>query len=214
MKDFVNRYGHFKIHSQQGEEGICIEAFKRLGVVRGNVCEFGAHNGSFCSNSRYWLDKGWHGLLIEADRYLYRDLITSGLDHRLVKCKREFVSPENVNELLEGIEFDLLSIDTDSNDYEIWKAYQGKPKVVIIEIDSCIPPAERKFNRHGGAGYLPMVELGIQKGYFLLCHTGNLVFIDQQYWEKFPEIKEDPITNPDEYFNKSWLHLYNEKNFS
>jgi hypothetical protein len=56
-----------------------------------------------------------------------------------------------------------------------------------------------------GASYKTMVELGIEKGYFLLAHTGNLVFVDKQYRKLFPEIQGDGLKNADLYFNRSWL---------
>jgi hypothetical protein len=48
-------------------------------------------------------------------------------------------------------------------------------------------------------------ELGIEKGYFLLCHTGNLILIDAEYRGLFPEIVGDGLTNADEYFNRGWM---------
>ena len=50
-----------------------------------------------------------------------------------------------------------------------------------------------------------MVELAIEKGYFLLCHTGNLVFMDKQYKKLFPEIKGDGLKNAEQYFKRDWL---------
>jgi hypothetical protein len=100
---------------------------------------------------------------------------------------------------------DVLSVDTDGKDYEIFKALEAKPKVIIIEIDSSIPPDADRYNKEGGAGYLPMVKLGIEKGYFLLAHTGNQVFVDKQYKKLFPEAKGDGIKNSGEYFKTDWL---------
>lgn len=217
MKSFIEKYGQFKVHSQQGEEGIVRECFKRLGITSGVVCEFGAHNGAYCSNSRYFLEQGFKGLLIEADRNLFTALV-EGIRNDLiinpnaVECINGFVTKENINNLLKNLpdDFDFLSIDTDSNDYEIWKALGKKPKVVCIEIDSCYAPHETGFNSAGGATYKTMVELGTEKGYFLVAHTGNLIFVDNQYRDLFPDIKGDPLYNHEEYFNKSWLH-YRQK---
>jgi hypothetical protein len=51
-----------------------------------------------------------------------------------------------------------------------------------------------------------MVKLAIEKGYFLLAHTGNLVFVDKQYRKLFPEVKGDGVKNFHEYFKCDWLH--------
>lgn len=213
MKSFIEKYGQFKIHSQQGEEGIMRECFQRIGITKGSVCEFGAHNGTYCSNSRYFLEQGFSGLLIEADQKLFTDLVNSiynerRIDAGRVTCINGFVTKDNVNTLLKDLphDFDFLSIDTDSNDYEIWKALEKKPKVVCIEIDSCYAPHETGFNAAGGATYKTMIELSIEKGYFLVAHTGNLIFVDAKYRELFPDITGDGLYNHEEYFNKSWLH--------
>jgi hypothetical protein len=211
MKTFLQQYGQFKIHSQQGEEGIVKECFQRMGITGGTVCEFGAHNGKYCSNSRLFLEAGFNGLLIEADRGLFAQLKNCALPGTTLI--HEFVTPDNVNELLKDLpaDFDLLSIDTDSNDHDIWKALTLKPKIVIIEIDSCYAPHEPGFNSAGGATYKTMVELGIEKGYFLICHTGNLIFCDNKYRELFPDIIGDGLYNSEEYFNKSWLHYRHQQ---
>lgn len=114
------------------------------------------------------------------------------------------VNPSNVNAFVDEM-CDVVSVDVDGIDYQIFQAMEAKPKVVIIEIDSSIPPDVDRFNSQGGAGYLPMVKLGIEKGYFLLCHTGNLVFVDKKYRKLFPEIKGDGLKNFHEYFRCNWL---------
>jgi hypothetical protein len=57
-----------------------------------------------------------------------------------------------------------------------------------------------------GASYRAMVELGLSKGYFLLCHTGNLVFILMKHLKLFPEVDNySPIGHWEKFFNKSFL---------
>src|SRR6185436_10679675 len=95
---------------------------------------------------------------------------------------------------------DVLSIDTDGYDYDIFKAMAERPKIVIVEINSGYAPHERVENKKEGSSYLPMVELGIEKGYFLLCHTGNLIFILDKYRKLFPEVEGDGLYNSEKYF--------------
>jgi hypothetical protein len=114
------------------------------------------------------------------------------------------VYPGNVNAFVDS-DTDGVSIDVDGIDFQIFQAIEAKPAVVIIEIDSSIPPDADRFNSEGGAGYLPMVKLGIDKGYFLLVHSGNLVFVDKQYKKLFPEIKGDGLKNFYDYFRCDWL---------
>ena len=112
------------------------------------------------------------------------------------------ITTGNINELPVC---NVLSMDTDGEDYELWKAYNGKPEIVIIEINSSFPPSVDHYSKQTGCSYRLMAKLGEQKGYFLLCHTGNMVFVDKKFKSFFPEITGDPIYNHEKYFNASWL---------
>ena len=76
---------------------------------------------------------------------------------------------------------------------------------MIVEIDSSYSPEFIGFNPDGAGTYRNTVELGIEKGYFLLCHTGNLVFVANEYRELFPEIEGDGLSNAELYFKRDWL---------
>jgi len=89
-----------------------------------------------------------------------------------------------------------LSIDVDGNDYAIWKAYTGKSKVVIIEINSGLPKDKDFFAPENGANYSIMLKLAKSKGYELLAHTGNMIFVQKKYIKKFPD--------KDTTFDTSW----------
>lgn len=193
MIDFISKYGR-NVFSQNCEDGIIEEVLKRIQTHIKNsdggakriplICvEFGAADGFFFSNTRNLINKGWKG-------HLYDYEAKGDVEARVI-------TPENVNELPKC---DVLSIDIDGNDYNVWNAYKGKPAIVIIEINSSIEPDKDEpvsDSRHGTA-YKPMKELGESKGYFLLCHTGNLIFVDKKYEKLFPDA--------DETFNKQWLH--------
>lgn len=206
MKTFYEKYKK-DIYSQQGEDGIIAEALQRIGITKGSTCEFGAHDGKFCSNTRALLDEGWKGLMIEGNAELFRRCMVSvsGLN---CTVKNEMVTPENVNKLVPA-DINLLSIDCDGPDYGIWKAYEGKPEIVVIEINSGYDPDviwhRAPSDPVDGTLYTPMVRLGIQKGYFLLCHTGNLIFVRNDHRDKFPEIVGDGIENWQDYFQTNWL---------
>lgn len=204
MLTFYNKYGKDLVYSQNGEEGLLVEILQRLKIETGNCIEIGGHNGKYLSNTALLIDKGWTGYFVEADFDLWQDCCNNWKDNGKVKVTCSFASEANINAFVDA-DCDVLSIDTDGVDYKIFQALEAKPKVVIIEIDSSIPPDEDRFNNEGGAGYLPMAKLGIEKGYFLLCHTGNLVFVDKQYKKLFTEIKGDGIKNAAEYFRTNWL---------
>lgn len=206
MLSFYNKYAKDLIYSQNGEEGILIEVLKRLKIEKGECVEAGGHNGKYLSNTALLIDKGWTGKFIEADYDLWEQCCKNWQGNENVKSVCSFVSEANINAFVDE-DTDVLSLDVDGIDFQIFRAMEAKPKVVIIEIDSSIPPDEERFNKEGGAGYLPMVKLAIEKGYFLLCHTGNLVLVDKQYKKLFPEIKGDGLKNSAEYFRTCWLNV-------
>ena len=205
MLSFYNKYGKNFIFSQNGEEGVINEVLNRIKQINQVCVEIGANNGIWLSNTAWLIkEKGFTGLMVEADYDLWEQCCKNWAGNDKVKSTCSMANPSNINAFVDQ-SCDVLSIDVDGIDYQIFQALEAKPKVVIIEIDSSIPPDADRFNREGGAGYLPMVKLGIEKGYFLLCHTGNLVFVDKQYKKLFPEIKGDGLKNPGDYFRTNWL---------
>ncbi len=189
MITFAAKYAH-NIFSQFGENGIIDECIKRIAPLRRVAVEFGAPTREYCSNINHLTNWKCHFFDINpSDPYITKAEIT----------------PANVNDIIPPCS--VLSIDVDGNDYNIWKAYTGKPDIVVIEINSSVPPMDAApvSDLLHGTGYLPMVRLGIEKGYFLICHTGNLIWCLNKYRELFPEIIGDPEIDYELYFNKSWL---------
>jgi len=200
MLSFVNKYAKNIYASQNGEEGILIECCKRLGIVKGHSVEAGGANGLFCSNSALLLkDHQWSGLFVEVSYDLHQQSKANWIDRPDVRHQCSKVDEKNINAFVDE-RCDLVSLDTDGSDYRIFEGMTAKPKIVIVEIDSRIPPDVDEFSAQGGSGFRPMVQLGISKGYFLLCHVGNLIFVDRQYKELFPEIDADPLEYPEAYF--------------
>lgn len=203
MLSFIHKYAG-NVHSQSGEDGIIQECVKRLGLETGHCVEYGGADGHWLSNTRLLIEQGWSGLFVEISWDLHVKCKENWQHRQDVECICSCVDGLNVNTFV-GADCDLLSSDTDGPDFEIFKGLEAKPKIVIIEIDSRIPPDKDEFSAQGGAGFRPMTKLGISKGYFLLCHIGNLIFIDQQYQDLFPEINVDPLERPEAYFLDSIL---------
>lgn len=204
MLSFLNRYASPGRYSQNGEDGITLEVARRLGIEKGFCVEVGANDGYYCSNTAHLIELGWTGKFIEADFDLYKRCAQNWSFTPQVKAICSRVDGKNINAFV-GHECDVLSLDTDGSDYEIFKGLNAKPKIVIIEIDSSIPPGDEGFNSDGGASYRTAVRLGIDKGYFLLCHTGNLILVVNEHRGLFPEIEGDGLSNAALYFNRAWL---------
>lgn len=186
---FEQIYG-YKGFSQNGEQGVISEVLKRIGKSVGISVEFGAPNEKFCSNTYFLKERGWVTHFYD-------------INPQSESVEKREITPENVNDLPRC---NVLSIDVDGGDYEIWKAYNHRPDIVIIEIDSSIEPWKKEFNSNGGASFYAMLSLGIRKGYFLLCHTGNMIFTKEEFIHLFPEV--NIICNLGK-FNYGWLPQHN-----
>lgn len=210
MLSFLEKHS-YNAHSQNGEDGIVIECLRRMDLWPGHAVEIGANDGHWMSNTRNLFEHGasgktprWSGLLVESNWNLYEECKLNWQHNSLVRVQCCRVDGKNINAFVDE-RCDVLSTDTDGADYEIFKGLKAKPKIVIVEIDSSIPPGDEGFNSDGAAGYRTMLKLGIAKGYFLLCHTGNMVFVDNKYRELFPEIIGDGLSNANLYFKRDWL---------
>ena len=176
----IKEYG-FNDYSQNNEDGIIAECIRRIRPKLGTAIEFGGADGYFCSNTAALRDLGW-------TVFMYDLKEVPGL------VEAKMITPENVNELPEC---SVLSIDVDGTDYEIWQAYKGEPDIVIIEINSSLPPLVEYVSTDKGSSFISMCSLAVEKGYFLLCHTGNCIFIKNKWHKLFDDM--------DLNFNTAWL---------
>ena len=175
------------VFSQNGEDGIVEKIFEELGIECGQCCEFGAWDGKHFSNTfRLIKEKNWTALYIEGDPEKYKDLLKTCEEYPNITPINTYVNKDNLDEIITENGFskdiDLLSIDVDSIDYEIWKnLLEVKPKVVIIEPSNQIPLWDRTpvypAHENGGANPHILKELAKQKGYYFVCTTGNLFFV-------------------------------------
>lgn len=189
----------FNYHSQNGEDGIIEEIMRRLSVEEGWAVEFGAWDGIFLSNTFRLVEKerGWKAVYIEGDKSRFKDLQKLALEmYGKIIPLCAFVTPQgesSLENLLKSTpvprDFDLLSIDVDSIDYQIWQSLHAyKPKVVVIEINSFLPATTEQIHDiqagKQGSSFLSTLKLGNSKGYTLLCHTGNLIFVRNDLLQK------------------------------
>lgn len=215
MLSFLNQYGH-NVHSQNNEDGVLSEAIDRLelagwlGDVRsnewspGHCVEIGGNDGLWMSNTRHLIEQGWSGLFVESDYNLYLKSKENWASNPRVRHQCSRVDANNINAFVDE-RCDLLSLDTDGSDYSIFCGLKTRPKIVIIEIDSSIEPPSERFNADGAAGYWSMTVAALERGYFVLCHTGNLVILRSEYQHLFPECAPHPLLEWELYFNRGWV---------
>ncbi len=162
-----------KIYSQNGEDGVIEAIFAAIGVTNRFFVEFGVHDATECNTARL-LEQGWTGLMMDG----------SGISNNpLATIHNEFITRENINALFAKyqvpVDFDLLAIDIDGNDYWVWQALTYRPRVVVIEYNASVPHEYRlavPYNPHFqwdlsdffGASIRALAELGDSKGYELV----------------------------------------------
>lgn len=166
-------------YSQYNEEELIAQIFKHIGTTSKFAIEFGAENGYLYSNTRKLKDEGWDVLMMDADN--------KGND----EVKKEFITAENINALFDKYdvpdEVDFLSMDTDGNDYWIWKAIERKPRVVCIEYNPFFPESLAMVMQYNpkhvwddtnyyGASFKALTMLAQSKGYRTIHLTDANIF--------------------------------------
>lgn len=191
-------------YSQNGEDGVLHEIFLRLGYLLhrdANWCvEFGAWDGKHLSNTFSLVKEyGWKAVYIEADSRKFKDLeITAKEFSNIIpiKSRVSFLGENSLDNILKKTaiprNFSLLSIDIDSYDLDIWESLSiYTPKVVVIEINSSVPPGIiwRHSKNTIGNTFSATVKVAHSKDYTLVCHTGNLIFVlnSEIHALEFPE---------------------------
>jgi hypothetical protein len=146
----LEHYG-FKVYSQNDEDGIIEEIFRRIGINIGTFCEIGVENGLEC-NSLYLLHKGWRGSWIEGNekqKLPIESKFMQVLTNKRLSLGIGYITPANVNNALkitlENINLnptnlDFLSIDIDGMDIYLMEALEYKPKLICIEYNAKFPP--------------------------------------------------------------------------
>jgi len=186
------------VTSQNGEDGVLAEVFRRIGAITNSCIEFGAWDGKHLSNTwTYWAEQGWKSLLIEGDPVKFEDLksSTSGFPNVIAACR--FVrnsGPDTLDQIAKEVNFplcpDLLSIDIDSDDLSVFESLNVlKPRVVVIEYNPTIPPFmefQQSPGENLGASARSICAFAAAGG-FRLCHITrtNLIFVTS---EEFPNL--------------------------
>lgn len=180
------------VHSQNGEDGVIREILRRLEIPddASRWCvEFGAWDGVYLSNTFALVEKGWNAVYIEGDADKFQDLLATVAKQPRIVPLNQFVSrskgePHCLDQLLQSTpipaDFELLSIDIDSYDLEIWESLSHyQPKIVVIEINSSVPPGIiwRHSPRTPENTFSATQNVALQKGYTLVCHTGNCIYV-------------------------------------
>jgi hypothetical protein len=173
----------WQVNSQNGEDGMLDEIFRRIGTTNREFIEIGVGDGRE-NNTAFLLSQGWSGIWIDADPAFAQCVAQRPDIQAHLKAIVSSVNRENIVHLLEGAqapkEFDLLSIDIDQNTYFIWEALSNySPRVVVIEYNANLP-AHKEYVCHYdprrvwdgssnlGASLKSLEILGTRMGYSLV----------------------------------------------
>ena len=131
-----------QVCSQNGEDGVMAEIFRRIGTTEKIFLEIGVGDGRE-NNTSFLLSLGWTGFWVDGNPRVTKLLAGSPLEKH-VSARVAFVSQENIHGLIREMgvpeTLDLLSIDIDQNTYYIWKALRAlRPRLAVIEYNSAIP---------------------------------------------------------------------------
>lgn len=177
-------------YSEHGEEDIIKCVFPPHPFLGGYFVDVGAHSSN---SSNTWLlaEEGWHGIMIEASDIQYPELRDKWEDSTNITVVHEYVTPTSLEKILKHYkvnkDFDFLSIDVDSFEYEIWRNLKNyQPKLVCIEfnqfeLDPKVINYDPSFSLNGREGYggasLGLLnKLAKEKGYDYLCQDVSNAF--------------------------------------
>ena len=159
----------------------------------GTAVDLGAGDGVRWSNTYALFTNGWKGVGVESDTRRFTKLARAYRHYPQVFACRNLVTPHNVVALLQSYEiekdFEVLSIDVDSNDYWILQAALRvfRPRLIVAEINENIPPPIRfvvKYDpdfqlRHHfyGCSIMSLADLCRQHDYAVLELEYNNAFL-------------------------------------
>jgi len=183
------------VYSESGEDGILERLFERLGVEQGFFVEFGAWDGRRLSNTRLLAERGWGGILIEADEGHFAELRRNLPSDRVsaVHARVGLRGDDAIEAILDRSgcpeAFDLLSIDVDSDDLAIWLTLRRRrPTCVAIEFNVTIPfdvDFTNPAGRNWGNSARTIERAARAKGYRLVAMTRmNLIFLAAEAVER------------------------------
>lgn len=190
----------FDVTSSAGEDGIIAKIFDVIGEESRWCVELGALNGTHDSNVWNLIrNKGWSGVLIEADKTYFEKLQTEYTHDTGAVCINEYVSFEGEHSLDVIFSrtnipktFDLFVLDIDGNEYHLWDSlHEYRPRVMVVEFNPTIPNEvvfvqPRDMSIFQGSSLRALVDLGKRKGYELVAaNQVNAFFVLQDLFPKF-----------------------------
>lgn len=180
------RFG-WKAYSQNDEDGIIQEIFRRIGFKNRCFVEIGIGDGRE-NNTVNLLLNGWSGVWFDLNTRAISRLrergFSSYIEEGRLRVKACRVTTNNINQLFQEMavpdDVDLASIDIDGNDFWVWKSLTVvRPRVLVIECNPTHRPPSplimapdpdygSSSTSYHGASLKALELLGNEKGYRLV----------------------------------------------
>ncbi len=181
----LERHGYC-VASQNEEDGMLAEVFRRIGETNRVFFEFGVGNG-LQNITFHMLLNGWKGWWIEINQpklAFMRQYFAGAIGEGRLVIDDSHIDAENINAVCEKLgipeEIDLLSIDIDGNDYHVFdRMSRVRARVLVLEYNPLYPPPMRLVGGYDpnyqyseqsyiGASLQSLTELAESKGYQLV----------------------------------------------
>jgi hypothetical protein len=181
-------------YGQWMDDALIEGVFNVIGTTNKYCFEVGAGDGIQLSNTRYFMEHGWHGCFAESNVEKFEKLeklypeencfnIEIGTKYPVDRLLQEAKAPKVL---------DLISIDIDGQDYYLWRDMKEySSRVVVIEWSPYKPmdyiPVINSDREEGanGAGLRSMIRLAFKKKYIVVAITPtNLICIRSDLWPK------------------------------
>lgn len=173
----------YSVYSQFGEDGILQYLIDKLKLSNKQCCEFGMSGVQFSNTFNLVENYEWEGIYIEKNKESLSKIKNAIKINKEVQISGENSLDNILRETPLEKNFDILSIDIDGKDYHVWNSLTDYyPNIVIIEINPFINPNEDYINDGSrfSSSFKSTIELGKQKGYTLVCMSGNLIFVKNE----------------------------------
>jgi hypothetical protein len=146
----------FSIYSQYGEDGVLQFLIKELNLNNNQCCEVGMNHLIFSNTYNLVQNYNWYGVYIDKNPFHLPQLEGGIIIHEEITSNGESRLDNVLKKTDLKLDFDILSIDIDGNDYHV---YDGK----IFS-----------------SSFKSTVNLAKSKDYSLVCMTGNLIFVKNE----------------------------------